>query len=174
MHFGSQREASEALLLKMQFRTKDRRKMKPKRLNRDTKRTFWVVWLFFLSCCFELEGTLFFPSLPLESNNQKKTTSPQFVWQLLRAISLSRKNYKLIFACSYMEYFLPMSRTGFTVLVITLCISRTLAVIALYFITPYTAVRLWSRLARSRNLDALIVPFQRIHCPRDYWITLKK
>ena len=103
MHFGSQREASEALLLKMQFRTKDRRKMKPKRLNRDTKRTFWVVWLFFLSCCFELEGTLFFPSLPLESNNQKKTTSPQFVWQLLRAISLSRKNYKLIFACSYME-----------------------------------------------------------------------
>ena len=103
VHFGSQREASEALLLKMQFRTKDRRKMKPKRLNRDTKRTFWVVWLFFLSCCFELEGTLFFPSLPLESNNQKKTTSPQFVWQLLRAISLSRKNYKLIFACSYME-----------------------------------------------------------------------
>lgn len=103
VHFGSQREASEALLLKMQFRTKDRRKMKPKRLNRDTKRTFWVVWLFFLSCCFELEGTLFFPSLPLESNKQKKTTSPQFVWQLLRAISLSRKNYKLIFACSYME-----------------------------------------------------------------------
>ena len=30
VHFGSQRGASEALLLKMQFRTKDRRKMKPK------------------------------------------------------------------------------------------------------------------------------------------------
>lgn len=103
VHFGSQREGSEALLLKMQFRTKDRRKMKPKRLNRDTKRTFWVVWLFFLSCCFELEGTLFFPSLPLESNEQKKTTSPHCVWQLLRAILLSRKNYKLTFACSYIE-----------------------------------------------------------------------